>query len=413
MIIFFGMLFVYNTKNTKNEVLIVSAYLISIEVLMRMTGDMFFNEFAKYGVILFMIMGMFFSGFSKNSLPYWFFLLLLIPGVILSTVTLSLEADIRKAIAFNIAGPVCLGIASIYCYRRRITFAEINAIIIAFAMPLVSLLTYLFMYNPSVRDVVTGTSSNFATSGGFGPNQVSTILGLGMFVFFALFLLNSKSKFLFGVHALLTMAATYRGLVTFSRGGVYTGILMIIVFLIVVYLTSNKNTKARVGGIAGITVLFAVLVWGYSSYQTNGLIEKRYANQDAIGRVKEDKLGGRERIAISEIQMFLDNPLLGIGVGKNKEYREETTGIVAASHNEITRMLAEHGSLGIAALLILLATPLILYLDNKANIYVLPFFIFWLLTINHAAMRTAAPAFVYALSLLKVYTNEKPSLHRE
>lgn len=413
MIVAFGILLVYNTKNKKNEVLIVSAYLISIEVLMRMTGDMFFNEFAKYGVIIFMIMGMFFSGFSKNTLPYWFFLLLLIPGVIISTVTLSLEADIRKAIAFNIAGPVCLGIASIYCYRRRITFTELNAIIIAFAMPLVSLLTYLFLYNPSVRDVVTGTSSNFATSGGFGPNQVSTILGLGMFVFFALFLLNSKSKTLFIIHALLTMAATYRGLVTFSRGGVITGILMIIVFLIVVYLNSGGKAKSRVAGIAGITALFAILVWGYSSYQTNGLIEKRYANQDAIGRVKEDKLGGRERIAITEIQMFLDNPLLGIGVGKNKEYREETTGIVAASHNEITRMLAEHGSLGIAALLILLVTPLILYLDNKANLYVLPFFIFWLLTINHAAMRTAAPAFVYALSLLKVYTNEKPTLHRE
>jgi hypothetical protein len=28
--------------------------------------------------------------------------------------------------------------------------------------------------------------------------------------------------------------------------------------------------------------------------------------------------------------------------------------------------------------------------------------VFWLLTINHAAMRTAAPAFVYSLSLLNV-----------
>jgi hypothetical protein len=27
---------------------------------------------------------------------------------------------------------------------------------------------------------------------------------------------------------------------------------------------------------------------------------------------------------------------------------------------------------------------------------------FWLLTINHAAMRIAAPAFVYALALLKI-----------
>jgi hypothetical protein len=39
-----------------------------------------------------------------------------------------------------------------------------------------------FIY-PNVRDVI-GTQSNFETSGGFGPNQVATFLGLGMFVFF-------------------------------------------------------------------------------------------------------------------------------------------------------------------------------------------------------------------------------------
>jgi hypothetical protein len=32
-----------------------------------------------------------------------------------------------------------------------------------------------------------------------------------------------------------------------------------------------------------------------------------------------------------------------------------------------------------------------------------PFLLFWFLTINHAAMRIAAPAFIYALSLLKVH----------
>jgi hypothetical protein len=35
---------------------------------------------------------------------------------------------------------------------------------------------YLILYTPSVRDVITGTSSNYETSGGFGPNQVATIL---------------------------------------------------------------------------------------------------------------------------------------------------------------------------------------------------------------------------------------------
>jgi len=71
-------------------------------------------------------------------------------------------------------------------------------------------------------------------------------------------------------------------------------------------------------------------------------------------------------------------------------------------------MLAEHGSLGIVGLLILFFTPLFLYLENKFNMYLLCFVAFWFFTINHAAMRTAAPAFVYSLSLLNVYLGEAP-----
>jgi hypothetical protein len=76
-------------------------------------------------------------------------------------------------------------------------------------------------------------------------------------------------------------------------------------------------------------------------------------------------------------------------------------------------MLAEHGILGVINLLILLLTPLFLYLNNKNNIFLFSFYVFWLLTINHAAMRIAAPAFIYALSLLKVSFDEEPTIHRE
>ena len=111
--------------------------------------------------------------------------------------------------------------------------------------------------------------------------------------------------------------------------------------------------------------------------------------------------------------MFLDHPFLGVGVGKNKEYRLQQTGIESASHNELTRMLAEHGSLGLLGLLILLFTPLVLYFTHRQNVFALSFLAFWLLTINHAAMRIAAPAFVYALSLLKVHFIEKTTVHRK
>ena len=106
--------------------------------------------------------------------------------------------------------------------------------------------------------------------------------------------------------------------------------------------------------------------------------------------------------------MFLENPFFGVGAGKGTEIRTEQMGYLVASHDELTRMLAEHGMLGVLALLILLFTPIVLYLDNKQHLYLFCFIAFWFLTINHAAMRTAAPSFVYALALLKIrFTDEE------
>jgi O-antigen ligase len=286
-------------------------------------------------------------------------------------------------------------------------------ILIAMTFPIITTLTYMYLYTPSIRDVVTNTQSNFATSGGYGPNQVSTILGLGIFLFFVRVIFYSRTNFLLIVNGLLLCVVTFRGIVTFSRGGIIAGGIMILLLVIKLMIVGNNKGKSKLL----ITVcwgMFALLgIWTYSSMQTGGMIEKRYANQDAKGREKVSKLSGREALIESEIQMFLENPIFGIGVGKNKEYRQEMTGIEAASHNEITRMLAEHGSLGVLALLILLMTPAVLAFNNPQHFYLFSFFIFWLLTINHAAMRIAAPAFVYALSLLKVESFEKPAVHRE
>ena len=409
----FGLCYLLQTQNKNNEALMLSAYVIGAEVLFRMTDGMFFNEYAKYSIMIFLFIGMIYTGFSKKGYLYWLFLILLVPGVVLSTVTLSFEANIRKAIAFNISGPVCLGVSAIYCYYRNITIDRLKQVLSVFCFPLVAILVYLFLYTPSIKDVVTDTSSNFATSGGFGPNQMSTVLGFGIFIFFAQMLLHSPTRKLQLINGGLALVFGFRGLVTFSRGGIFTGIVMIVLLLIVVYFESGLRGRTKITFIIIFSAFAALGVWTYGSLQTGGLIDKRYANEDARGRKKASQLTGREVLIESEFQMFLDNPFFGVGVGKNKEYRAEQTGIESASHNELTRMLAEHGSLGLLGLLILLLTPLVLYFGHRQNIFALSFLAFWLFTINHAAMRIAAPAFVYALSLLKVHFIEKTTVHRE
>jgi hypothetical protein len=401
-IFIFGIYYVIKSQNRNNEALVAAAYIVGSEVFLRMTNGNPLYEISKYGVMVFIFIGMYFRGFSKGAAPYWFFLILLVPSIVISTFELNLGTDIRKAIAFNISGPVCLGLASLYTYRRKISLEETNNILLSMGLPIVTCMVYLTLYTPNVRDIITSTQSNYETSGGYGPNQVATILGLGMFVFFSRIILDSKSKFQILINVFLALNITYRGMITFSRGGMITGFLMIVLLLIFLYFKSNFAGKVKLNYIIVLLVIALIATWSYTSFQTGGLIDKRYANQDAAGRAKKSQLTGREEIAADEINIFLKNPIFGVGVGKGVEVRKLDTPGAALSHDEITRMLAEHGSLGVLALLILFFTPLVLYIENKFNMFLLCFVVFWLLTINHAAMRTAAPAFVYSLSLLNV-----------
>ena len=104
--------------------------------------------------------------------------------------------------------------------------------------------------------------------------------------------------------------------------------------------------------------------------------KNRYANKDALGREKVDISTGRSDLMSFELDEFFKNPVLGVGVGKIKELRLESEGIEAASHNEMSRILSEHGLFGLIALIILLATPLLFRFKNKSNVFFFSFYIF-------------------------------------
>ena len=235
LILFGGIYYVINSQNKNDEVLYASAYIVGSEVVLRMTGGNINYEFSKVGVIIFMIIGFYYKGISKNATVYWIFLLLLTPGIIIAMYTLNYTTDIQNKISFNTSGPISLAVCSLYCYARKVSFKQLNEILLLIGLPVISTVIYLVLYTPSVKDVITGTGSNYQTSGGFGPNQVATILGLGMFVFVSRLIYFSNAKILFLINLIITFNITYRGLVTFSRGGMMTGFLMIILLIIVSY----------------------------------------------------------------------------------------------------------------------------------------------------------------------------------
>ena len=400
---------IFKAKSSEKtiQVLIACSYVVGSEVFLRMTGGNFLYETSKYLVILFSLMGVFTIRKKNQPIAYIFYVFLLIPGVLVAGFNATEQTTLRTDIAFNLSGPICLGMVSIFCYNRKISYQNIHRMLLVMALPLVAMTAYLFLYTPDIRETITGTGSNYAASGGFGPNQVSTVLGLGVFIFSLRFFMLSPNLFLKIINGLLLATMSFRGIVTFSRGGVITALFMIIAFIYFYFKKVNIKSKFRISRLFFVFISLGLVVWLFSSIQTSGLIENRYANKDALGREKEDISTGRGNLISFEIDEFLNNPILGVGVGKIKELREQKEGILSASHNEMSRILSEHGLFGVTALLILLLTPLFFRFKNKSNIFFYSFYFFWFLTINHSAMRIAAPAFVYGLCLLDIQYKSK------
>ncbi|WP_299226396.1 O-antigen ligase [uncultured Psychroserpens sp.] len=403
---------IISPENKKIEkVLQACAYFVGAEVLLRMTRGAISYEASKYLVIVFVSIGMFYKGLSGKGYPYFLYMMFLVPSIFVASTTLSFDANFRTNIAFVLSGPICLGMAALFCYDKKVTINQLSEVLLYVFLPIISLTTYLFLYTPSVGDVLSNTASNRATSGGFGPNQVATVLGLGMFIATVRFFNKSPNLGLKILNVSLLILISFRAVVTFSRGGVLAALIMMIAFLVVYYSTVSKKRKREISFLVLIFGFSMVATWFISTNQTDGLIELRYANKDHLGREKKDVTTGRGELFINELEGFISNPFLGIGSSRAKDSRYEIDGQGVTSHSEVSRTLAEHGIFGVAILLILLVKPLDFRARNKRNYYFYAFLCFWFATINHSSMRISAPAFIYALALLQV-VKSKPYLRK-
>lgn len=404
---------VISSNNLKTfEVLKACAYFVGAEVLFRTTRGSISYEAAKYLVIVFMIMGMFYKGLSGKGYPYFIYLMFLVPSIFVASTTLSFDANFRTNIAFVLSGPVCLGVAALFCYDKKVSITQVHKILLYMVLPIITNTIYIFFYNPSVREVISNTGSNRDSSGGWGANQVATILGLGMFIMAVRIFTKSPTIFLKTLNIIIFSAISFRAIVTFSRGGVITAIIAIIAFLTMYFLKVSVKRKNEIVMMGLVFVFSMVATWVISSSQTDGYIDLRYSNKDHLGREKSDVTTGRGQLFAEELEGFMSNPFFGIGSSRAKDARIEIDGQGVTSHSETSRLLAEHGMFGVVILLILIFKPLEFRSRNKNSYFFYAFLCFWFATVNHSSMRLATPSFIYALALLNV-TYEKNPIHRK
>ena len=408
LIIVTSIIIILITRNKNEEALYLLSYLVGAEIFIRAIDGAILYETGKYGLILFSLLGIFLGPIKgKISISLLIYILLLSIGIMFTQVPPG--ESIRKAIAFNLSGPISLAIFALYCNFRHITIKELNQLLFFVLLPIFSMISLVYFKTPSLEDLVFTTSSNFDTSGGFGPNQVSTMIGVGTFIIAIFIILRVQlSKYLF-LDIIFLAYFTYRGLLTFSRGGMLTAGVALVAFIGCIVLHKRLTFK-KLFLYTSVSFALFIGVWLYTTNITGGLILNRYAGKNAKGVQKKDASAGRGAIFEGQLESFYEAPFFGIGVGNGKYKRiESNIKVTAAAHNEVSRLLEEQGLLGFIALLILLIKPLVnIYFGTMyQRSFLISFYLFWFLTINHSAMRLAFPAFVYGLSLIKIKTEHE------
>lgn len=395
MVFLIGMYWAIRKRYGLDRVAIAVGYLIGAEVLWRMARVPVFYEFGKYGTSAILIVALLvrIPRIKVPVLPLLYFVAL-VPACFVTLAVFS-PSEARASLSFNMSGPLLLAVSCWFFYHSNFTVTQLRRFTFAVIIPIVSVATSTLFFTVTLDDIQFNTESNFSTSGGFGPNQVSSILGLG--VLFALgslvlFKNSAKMKFLLGAAALLFAA---QGVMTFSRGGIYNAVGALLV-LILFQVRNFSEAAKRVIPLAALTVIFIWFVFPLLNDFTGGKLQERFEDTGTTNRFE---------IMQSDTQMFVENPILGVGVGVSRNYRKQFLGFGAASHTEFSRLIAEHGSLGVLAL-ICLSAAVFVNIKNQRSVLgrslIAGVAVWSVLYMLNTGMRLAAPSVLLGLTFIAI-----------
>ena len=116
---------------------------------------------------------------------------------------------------------------------------------------------------------------------------------------------------------------------TFSRGGLYNGILSIGVSYFFLITGKQKKIKFSLGFIALTTCLYIAILPRIDSISGGAIIK----------RLSDQSVESRKIILRSELIAFRENLILGIGPGMSRAYRLYNFNDPKHTHTEYTRLL--------------------------------------------------------------------------
>ncbi|MCC6591562.1 MAG: O-antigen ligase family protein [Bryobacterales bacterium] len=399
-IVAFGFgLYLVAVKAPLEEVAYVGAYIAGAEVLWRMTGSKVFWEFAKYAIaVLFVAAWLRLRVRRKSDLAILYFVLML-PSLVMTFLGLPFHIA-RQEVSFNLSGPFALMVCACFFVNLNLSLPTLHRLFLAFMAPAMGILAIAVYGILTAKRIAFGSNSSFATSGGYGPNQVASILGMAALL--CAFILIQSKRLRFGTALVVGGAAVVfagQSAMTFSRGGLIAAASVGV--LGAIFLARSKQQRVRLL-VAGL-VLYLVgtfLIGPTLDNFTGGALGRRFSD----GNVSR-----RDRLVMADLRIFAENPLFGLGPGTAMIERERISGIGIA-HTEFTRVLSDHGSLGLAAMgmLFLIAIQRLLAMNTPLGRCMAVSMIAWtLLYMSINGMRLASASFFFGLGCARYVDNER------
>jgi len=379
-------------SNDVMTLVMVAVYMSACDVFWRMTHATVPWEMGKYGlmVALLAVSVRFVRNLRAPAAPL-VFMAMLIPsvGATLGAVDLGVA---RGLIATNLSGPLSIAVAVVVFRQLVASEAEAGWLLWCLLAPIVSIAAVATTATSSARLDFT-TEANFAASGGFGPNQVASVLGFGVLLCLVLSLRKrSRPQRLL----LLPLGAWFAGqaLITFSRGGILGAVAGALA--IAVAGLATRGTRSKILSRALVVVLVATMVFSWVNAFSLGGLERRYGERSTTGRTE---------IAVADLQVWAQHPLFGTGPGLSSAERLQFFDLTAAAHTEYTRLLSEHGLFGLVAIVALVVMAIGAWRSTISawNRLFTAALLVWAFTdMAHAATRVALVGIAFGLANLRV-----------
>ncbi len=429
-IFYFYLLLFFNVKQAfsalkKGNIIILTlllGYLQSFEQVARVSKSFPFvpSEFAKYVSILFVLYALSVSKRKLNPLGIVMFIMIT-PAIFYDFSGQRGWAEVVN----HFLSPFAVSLGVMLWGGYRPTEMMVSRLMKLIWLGFVTVLISVVVKTPELETVNFALEGNNATSGGASTNQISTILGFGMFLsFYSLYKKENFTGYKLGDMAIFLLFS-FQTLLTFSRGGMIGAVMAMLVMVFGSAVTTAPSAASDIGPgkkkkgfpviylVVGVILLFVAFT--VVDQVTGGKLSLRYQGetQGTVSGYAEKDINrftsGRSGIVEDDIKVWLDNPVIGGGIGSSPylrmRYQADGGDFYITPHIELSRLLSEHGIFGIVYFVLIIYIGIRTWFRRNqlpAGDVLFALYILAIATSFHAAMRTFVTPFLISICAMSL-----------